>query len=147
TALSQAARVAMGRRDVERAVVLYRECIDLCRDAGERWLRQRALLPLAVALSDVGDHAGAHRLGREGLRIARDLGDERMTVWSIECMAWSRAAEGRAEDAAELLGAAAAVRGDEPASQYGGDRERTERCRADAVAAIGEAAFQRAWAR
>jgi non-specific serine/threonine protein kinase len=147
TALSQAARVALGRRDAERAIALYRECIDLCRDAGERWLRQRALLPLAVALSDLGDHAGSQRLGRESLRIARDLGDDRMMVWSIEGLAWSRAAEGRGEDAATLLGAAAAVRGDEPASQYGGDRERTERCRAAAVAAIGEASFRRAWER
>jgi predicted ATPase/DNA-binding CsgD family transcriptional regulator len=144
TALSQAARVAMGRRDAERAVVLYRECVDLCRDAGERWLRQRALLPLAVALSDLGDHAGAWRLCRESLRIARDLGDDRMVVWSIEGLAWARAAQGLGEEAAALLGAAAAVRGDEPASQYGGDRERTERCRAQAVAAIGEAAFERA---
>jgi predicted ATPase/DNA-binding CsgD family transcriptional regulator len=147
TALSQAARVALGQRDAERAIVLYRECIDLCRDAGERWLRQRALLPLAVALSDLGDHGGAQRLGRESLRIARDLGDDRMMIWSIEGLAWSRAAEGRAEDAATLLGAAAAMRGEEPASQYGGDRERTDRCRAAAVAAIGEAAFQRAWER
>jgi predicted ATPase/DNA-binding CsgD family transcriptional regulator len=144
TALSQAARVAMGLRDAERAIVLYRECVDLCRAAGERWLRQRALLPLAVALSDLGDHAGAARLSRESLRIARDLGDDRMIVWSIEGLAWARAAEGRGEEAAALLGAAAAVRGDEPASQYAGDRERTERARAAAVAAIGEAAFQRA---
>ena len=147
TALSQAARVAMGRRDVERAIVLYRECVDLSRDAGERWLRQRALLPLAVALSDLGDHAGASRLSRESLRIARHLGDDRMMVWSIEAMAWSRAAEGRAEDAATLLGAAAAVRGEEPPSQYGGDRERTERCRGTAAAALGETAFRRAWQR
>jgi len=39
------------------------------------------------------------------------------------------------------------VRGEEPASQYGADRERTERCRATAVAAIGEAAFRRAFER
>jgi DNA-binding CsgD family transcriptional regulator/tetratricopeptide (TPR) repeat protein len=147
TALSQAARVAIGQRDAERAIVLYRECIDLCRDAGERWLRQRALLPLAVALSDLGDHDGAQRLSLESLRIARHLGDDRMMVWSIEGLAWSRAAEGRADAAAALLGAAAAVRGDEPASQYGADRERTERCRATAVAAIGEVAFRRAWGR
>jgi predicted ATPase/DNA-binding CsgD family transcriptional regulator len=147
TALSQAARVAIGRRDAERAIVLYRECTDLCRESAERWLRQRALLPLAVALSDLGDNAGAQRLGRESLRIARDLGDDRMMVWSIEGLAWSRAAEGRADEAATLLGAAAAVRGEEPASQYSGDRERSERCRATAVAAIGEAAFRRAWER
>jgi predicted ATPase/DNA-binding CsgD family transcriptional regulator len=147
TALSQAARVAIGQRDAERAIVLYRECVDLCRDAGERWLRQRALLPLAVALSDLGDHAGAERLSRESLRIARHLGDDRMMAWSIEGLAWSRAAEGRSADAAALLGAAAAVRGEEPASQYSGDRERTERCRATAQAAIGEAAFRRAWER
>jgi non-specific serine/threonine protein kinase len=147
TALSQAARIAVGRRDPEAAAGLYRECIELCRAAGERWLRQRALLPMAVTLSDLGDHAGAQRLCRESLRIARDLGDERMMIWSIEGMAWSRAAEGRAEDAATLLGAAAAVRGDEPASVYAADRERTERCRATALAALGEAAFQRAWER
>ena len=147
TALSQAARIAIGRRDPERAMILYQECVDLCRDAGERWLRQRALLPLAIAMSDLGDHAGAYRLGSESLRIARELGDDRMIVWSVEGLAWTRAAEGRGEDAAVLLGAAAVVRGDEPASQYGGDRERTDRCRAAAVAAIGEAAFQRAWDR
>jgi len=147
TALSQAARVAIGQRDTERAIVGYRECIDLCRDAGERWLRQRALLPLAVALADLGDHAGAQRLGRESLRIARDLRDDRMMVWSIEGLAWSRAAEGHAEDAAALLGAASAVRGEEPASAYGADRERTERCRATALAALGEGGFRRAFER
>jgi len=147
TALSQAARVALGRGDVERSVELYRECVDLCRAAGERWLRQRALLPLAMALSDLGDHDGSRRLARECLGIARDLGDDRMMVWSVECLAWASAAAGRADEAATLLGAAAAVRGDEPASIYGGDRERTERCRAGAIAALGEPAFQTAWSR
>ncbi|HEY4026167.1 MAG TPA: LuxR C-terminal-related transcriptional regulator [Candidatus Dormibacteraeota bacterium] len=147
TALSQAARVALGQRDAERAITIYRECVDLCRAAGERWLRQRALLPLAIAVADMGDHAGARRLGRESLGIAWDLGDERMVVWSIEGLAWSSAAEGRAEEAATLLGAAAAVRGDEPASVYRGDRERTERCQASAIAVLGEVAFQRAWER
>jgi predicted ATPase/DNA-binding CsgD family transcriptional regulator len=147
TALSQYARVALGRRDAEVAIAAYRECVDLCRDAGERWVRQRAILPLAVALSDRGEHAAAQRLGRESLLIARDLGDDRMVVWSIEGLAWSRAAEGRAEDAAALLGAAAAVRGDEPASVYAADRERTERCRDTARAALGEAAFERAFER
>jgi non-specific serine/threonine protein kinase len=147
TALSQYARVALGRRDAEVAIAAYRECVDLCRDAGERWVRQRALLPLAVALSDRADHAAAQRLGRESLLIARDLGDDRMVVWSIEGLAWSRAAEGRAEDAAVLLGAAAAVRGDEPSSVYAADRERTERCRDAARAALGEVAFERAFGR
>ena len=147
TALSQAARVALGQRDAERAIATYRECIDLCRAASERWLRQRALLPLAVTLSELGDHAEAQRLGGEGLRIACDLGDERTIVWSIEGLAWSRAAEGRAEDAAALLGAAAAVRGEEPASAHGADRERTERCRATAIAALGEVGFRRVWER
>jgi non-specific serine/threonine protein kinase len=126
---------------------MYQESVELCRSAGERWLRQRALLPLAITLSDLGDHAAAQRLGRESLRIARDLGDERMMIWSIEGLAWSRAAEGQAEDAAVLLGAAAAVRGDEPTSAYAADRERTDRCRATSVAVLGEAGFQRAWER
>jgi predicted ATPase/DNA-binding CsgD family transcriptional regulator len=147
TALSQAARVAIGRRDVERSVAMYRECVDLCRDAGERWLRQRALLPLAVTLSDTGDHHGARRLCRESLGIARDLGDDRMMVWSIECLAWTCAGAGRAEEAATLLGAAAAVRGEEPTSAYQGDRERTERCRTAAIAALGQTAFGSAWER
>jgi predicted ATPase/DNA-binding CsgD family transcriptional regulator len=147
SALSQAARVALGQRDSERAIATYRECVDLCREAGERWLRQRALLPLAIALADLGDHAGAQRLGRESLAIASELGDDRMVVWSLEGLAWSSAAEGRADAAAILLGAASAVRGDEPSSVYRGDRERTERCRATAAAALGEAAFRRAWER
>jgi predicted ATPase/DNA-binding CsgD family transcriptional regulator len=147
TALSQAARVAVGQRDAGRAVAAYRECIDLCRDAGERWLRQRALLPLAVVMSDLGEHAASLRLGGESLAIARDLGDDRMIVWSIEGMAWGTAACGRADEAAALLGAAAAVRGDEPVSAYAGDRERTERCRITALTALGSAGFQRAWER
>jgi non-specific serine/threonine protein kinase len=144
TALSQAARVALGRGEPEQAILAYRECVDLCRDAGERWVRQRALLPLSVALSDGGEHGAAQQLARESLAIARDLSDDRMVVWSIEGLAWSRAAAGEAEDAAVLLGAAAAARGDEPASVYAGDRERSERCRATAVASLGDAAFQRA---
>jgi predicted ATPase/DNA-binding CsgD family transcriptional regulator len=147
TALSQAARVALGGRDVPRSVAMYRECVELCRGAGERWLRQRALLPLAVILSDQGDHDGARALGRESLGMARDLHDERMMVWSIEGLAWSAAGAGRAEEAATLLGAAAAVRGEEATSIYQGDRERTERCRAAALAALGEEAFEAAWER
>jgi len=70
-----------------------------------------------------------------------------MIVWSIEGLAWSSAEEGRAEEAALLLGAASAVRGDEPGSVYRGDRERTERCQAAATAVLGESFFRRAWAR
>ncbi|HSR26243.1 MAG TPA: LuxR C-terminal-related transcriptional regulator [Candidatus Eisenbacteria bacterium] len=147
TALSQAARVAVGQRDAERAVAMYRECVDLCRDAGERWLRQRALLPLAVVLSDAGDHEAARRLARESLGIARELHDDRMVIWSIECLAWTCASAGQAEEAAALLGAAAAVRGNEPASSYEADRDRTERCHTAAIAALGESAFEAAWER
>jgi non-specific serine/threonine protein kinase len=70
-----------------------------------------------------------------------------MVVWSIEGLAWSHAAEGRAEEAAALLGAAAAVRGDEPPSMYRGDRERTDRCREAALTALGEPGFRRAYER
>ncbi len=144
TLLSQAARVALGSRQTERAVDMYGECLRLCQAAGERWLRQRAIAPLAMALSDLGRHAEAQDLLREGLTIASDLGDDRMVVWTVECLAWSRAAEGRAEEAARLLGAAAALRGGEPASAYALDRARTDRCRAAAVAELGHQGFERA---
>jgi predicted ATPase/DNA-binding CsgD family transcriptional regulator len=144
TVLSQAARVQLGIRQPEAAIELYRECLGLCQAAGERWLRQRAIAPLAIALSDFGSHAEAQELLREGLTIAGDLGDDRMVVWTVECLAWSRAAEGRAEEAARLLGAAAALRGAEPASAYALDRARTERCRSAAVAVLGDAGFERA---
>ena len=147
TVLSQAARVAAGRRDGPRAVALYRECIAVCRAADERWLRLRATVPLAVVLADGGDHAGAEGLMRESLLMARDLGDERMTSWSVEGLAWCRAEAGRAEDAARLLGAASALRAAEAASVYAADRRRSERCRGLAIARLGEAAFERAFRR
>jgi predicted ATPase/DNA-binding CsgD family transcriptional regulator len=144
TVLSQGARVALGMRQVERAVAMYRECLQLCQEVGERWLRQRAILPLAVALSDLGRHAEAEELMRESLAIASDLGDDRMVVWSVEGLAWGRAAGGRAEEAARLLGAVEVLRGDGPPSAYAMDRARVERCRSAVLAELGEQAFQRA---
>ncbi len=145
TVLSQAARVALGLGEVERAVAMYRECIDRCREAGERWLRLRAVLPLAVALSDGGRHDEARDLMQSSLALARDLGDERMMAWSVEGLAWSRVATGAAEAAARLLGAAASLRAAEPESVYALDRARTERCRSAALDRLGDAAFERAW--
>jgi DNA-binding CsgD family transcriptional regulator len=104
-------------------------------------------VPLAVVLADRGDHAGAEDLMRESLAMARDLGDERMTTWSVEGLAWCRAEAGRAEEAARLLGAASALRAPESASVYAADRQRTERCRALALSRLGEAAFERAFRR
>jgi non-specific serine/threonine protein kinase len=144
TVLSQGARVAVGMRQMERAIAMYRECLRLCQEVGERWLRQRAILPLAVALSDLGRHADAEDLMRESLAIASDLGDDRMVVWSVEGLAWSQAAAGRAEEAARLLGAAEALRGEESPSAYALDRARVERCRSTALTQLGEQAFQRA---
>ena len=116
--------MALGLGQIERAIALYRECLDLCQAAGERWLRQRAILPLSVALSDLRRHEEAQDLMREALTIAGDLGDDRMVVWAVEALAWDRAAAGRFEEAARLLGAAAALRGDDPSSSYDLDRAR-----------------------
>ncbi|HKF17932.1 MAG TPA: LuxR C-terminal-related transcriptional regulator [Candidatus Dormibacteraeota bacterium] len=144
TALSLRARVALGQGDPRRAIELYQECLDLCAGIGERWLRQRVELAMGVALSETGHHAEARRLIRESLEIARALGDARLMAWSIEGLAWVSSAEGEAEEAATLLGAADAVR-EEPPTAYTADRARRERCRAGAVTRIGEQAFQRAW--
>src|SRR5262249_56286245 len=94
-------------------------------------------------LSDAGNHDQALRLIRESLELARALGDSRLIAWSIEGSAWVSSAEGQAERAATLLGAADAVR-DEPAAAYAADRARRERCRAGAISRIGDQAFQRA---
>ena len=145
TALSLRARVALGQGDARRAVELYQECLDLCAGAGERWLRQRVALALGVALSDTGSHAAARRLIRGSLEMARELADGRLMAWSIEGLAWVCSAEGEAEEAATLLGAADAIR-EEPPTAYAADRARRERCRGAAVTRIGEQAFHKAWA-
>ena len=145
TALSLRARIALGQGQPRRAIELYQECLDLCAGAGERWLRQRVALAMGVALSDAGNHDHALRLIRESLELARALGDSRLIAWSIEGSAWVCSAEGEAERAATLLGAADAVR-EEPTPAYAADRARRERCRAGAISRIGEQAFQRAWA-
>src|SRR5262245_19527964 len=144
TALSLRARVALGQGEPRRAIELYQECLNLCAGAGERWLRQRVELAMGVALSDTGHHVEARRLIRDSLEMARELGDGRLMAWSIEGLAWVSSAQGEAEEAATLLGAADAVR-QEPATAYSADRARHERCRAGAVARIGEQAFQKAW--
>ena len=77
--------------------------------------------------------------------MARELADSRLMAWSIEGLAWVCSAEGEAEEAATLLGAADAIR-EEPPTAYAADRARRERCRGAAVTRIGEQAFQKAWA-
>jgi predicted ATPase/DNA-binding CsgD family transcriptional regulator len=145
TVLSLHARMTLGRGDPGGAVDLYRECVELCRQADEQWLRLRASLPLAVTLSEMGGHAEAEQLMREGLAAARHLDDERMMAWTVEGLAWMRAAQGQAEDAARLLGAATAIRTTEAGPANAADRARTERCRDQAVERLGERGFERAF--
>jgi len=77
---------------------------------GGTWAHSWALWSLGLAESRHGDPARATTLFRDALRRQYDIDDHWGPVWGLETLAWTVAATGRHDRAAELLGAAHRLR-------------------------------------
>jgi non-specific serine/threonine protein kinase len=90
--------------DVRRAAVILDEALRLCTSVGDRWGELNGVIELAIALYRGGEPARSAPLFRRGATLARDLA----SPWGAKAfvgLAAIAASEGRAERAAQLLGA------------------------------------------
>ncbi|MFD8938673.1 BTAD domain-containing putative transcriptional regulator [Streptomyces sp. NPDC059578] len=119
------------------------------------WFREVDYGPgVALVLAELGfvaqargDARAAGALHREGLGVARGLGDARAIALALEGLAGAGLVAGEGERAAVLLGAAAAARDSVGAPLPPAERGDVDRIAAGARAALGGAVFDLAFAR
>jgi hypothetical protein len=93
-----------------------------------------------------GDYATACAFYEKSLTIRRELGDERGVIECLEGFAHAACAQGQGERAAQLFGAAEALREAIGAPLPSIDRADYDRSVAAARVVLGEEAFLAAWA-
>jgi tetratricopeptide (TPR) repeat protein len=138
--------LAMMRGDYARAEALSREGLELHERAGRRDGMQQPLFNLGLIATLQGRHDEALEIFEEGLAQAEELGFLAGTFYVIEGQAVAYAGRGDAERAAERLGAA-----DRAAERSGAllepfEQELHDRTLAAVRAALGEEAFEAAFA-
>ncbi|KAF0961105.1 Serine/threonine-protein kinase PknD [Rhodococcus sp. T7] len=92
--------------DTEQAIIRNEEAITLSSDLGESVYRARSFWVLGLQVWQLGNHDRATGLLGQGLRMARMVDDPLSAAWCLEALAWIHAKSDRAEDAAQLMGAA-----------------------------------------
>ncbi|WP_326782881.1 LuxR C-terminal-related transcriptional regulator [Streptomyces sp. NBC_00151] len=146
TTLLGEARMWMGSHaDVKMAEELF----TFTTGRGLTWSSSYAMYYLAIAVFQQGALPRAAGLLRDSARIQRDCHDRIGAALSLEILAWVLGAEGRHQQAAELLGAAGVLWqsfGTLPASFAQFDEPRAH-CRRQAQTDLGERAFLEAFRR
>jgi predicted ATPase/DNA-binding CsgD family transcriptional regulator len=131
--------------DPDRALDRAEEFLSVADPRGELWGRSYALWALGIAKWRMGDNVRAVEFETESM-ILKQLFDDRVGMGvCVEVLAWIAAAQGRSQNAAELLGAAwhslAAV--GSSVSAFGFMVDDDERCKTDVRTKLGESAFRR----
>ena len=104
-------RAQMLQGDYPRATALLEEALTLARRVKDTWVASVALGNLArVLLCADGDRGRAGVLLAEGMRLARDRNDRRLTAEWAQALAAARALEGRPGEAGRLSACADALR-------------------------------------
>jgi len=138
--------VARHQGDFARARALGEEALAMSRRLGDRLAIAACLLTLACTADGLGDHATARALLREAGDAYRELGSRTNIPEYLEATASFCAADGEADRAARLFGAAQALREKMGIPLEPSDRAEYERTVAAARAALGDEAFAAAWA-
>jgi len=97
------------RGDYAASRAFFRETLEISRALADEWHIAMTLANLGFVTRGVGDCDEARALHREGLPLCQRLGDRRGVAWHLVSMAGIEVDKGRADHAARLLGAAAAV--------------------------------------
>jgi hypothetical protein len=124
----------------EQGLQLYREY------GGDKSGTARALSTLGRVAHAQGDEASARTCHEESLALWRELGEHRYVAGCLEAFAGVAGAEGCAERAARLFGAAERLREVTGAPLLPADRAERERSVAAVRTALGQEAFAAAWA-
>jgi predicted ATPase/DNA-binding CsgD family transcriptional regulator len=95
--------------EFDRSVAAARECVEFAANHGEQWCHSYGLYQLGLAAWQQGEAAKTEDLALSSVRLRRPFHDLLGLALSIDMAAWATAAQGRAERAAVLLGAAQAL--------------------------------------
>ncbi|MFE0421209.1 BTAD domain-containing putative transcriptional regulator [Streptomyces sp. NPDC058953] len=109
--------------------------------------RALVLAELGFVAEERGDAGTAYTCHRDGLAVARELGDPRALALALEGLAGAHTLAGDPERAAVLLGAAASARDSVGAPLPAAERRDVERVSAAARAALGGSAYDGAYGR
>ncbi|MDQ1013332.1 putative ATPase/DNA-binding CsgD family transcriptional regulator [Streptomyces sp. V4I23] len=90
--------------DPDRALDLCRECETVTAAHGESWIRADALFAQGLAWWQKGERYTSEALARQAIGLMLPLNDRWGIALCTELLAWSAAAAGRFERAAQLLG-------------------------------------------
>ena len=130
-----------------RATALYEESLALVRALQDQNSIAMTLGNLGLVAFVQGDYDRALALQREALTLGRHLTNKPWLARGIEHFALIAAATGAARRAAQLFGAAAALRAQFNATLPPNDREFNARYIAEATALLGSEEFAAAWAK
>ncbi len=131
--------------DATAARSLLEDALAAFRDLGDREGVAAALGELGRVAAEGNDAGSARPLAAESLALYRDLGDRSGIAATIDTLAAIASAQGDAGRAARLWGAAERLREAIGTPRPPGERARHDRNVAAARAALGAAAFDRAW--
>jgi non-specific serine/threonine protein kinase len=137
--------VAHDLGDYAAARALHDGSLAIWRELGDTRCIAMSLSNLGDAASEQGDHLVATLVQEEALVIRRKLGDRWGVAISLEALAPVGVACGRADKSARLWGAAERLREEIGTPLPPNERVRYEQKVAAARAALGDAAFERAW--
>jgi DNA-binding CsgD family transcriptional regulator len=145
-ALSILGDFAVVRGDLVPAAARYEEAVALFRARGLGWGLTEAAIGLGNVQLATGDAASAEALYREALGLAHGFGDAARVAGALAGLAGVAVARGRPMRAVRFLAAAEAAYATVGMPIFPRDRPTHDRAKAAARAALGDAAFDAAWA-
>ena len=138
-------QVALGQRDLVTARALAEKSVVLYKEMGYRHGTAESLSALGKVLAAQGDYAAAHALYEESLAISAELGEKWVIAMSLVGLGEVVAAQRQLAWAAQLWGAAEALRDAIDVPIPPAERADYERSLSAARVHLGERAFAAAW--
>ena len=137
--------LSIRQKQYKEAVSLLQQGLSLSRDIGDTWGIATMLGSLGWAALRQRDFTRTRSYLRESLEMRARTGDQGGTAWCLEKLAEAAWLQKRPQDAAELFGAAAALRAPICSVIDPADRPDYEHMLSDLRSALGPAAFTAAW--
>jgi predicted ATPase len=132
--------------DLRRAATLHEEALALCRALGDRHGVTSSLLNLGIVAFVQSEYERAATLLRESLLLGREIGARDLVAEALEGLSWVAAACERPRRAAQLGGAAAALRCDLGVPLKPEILSEHKRAMQTGLNVLGKAGFAAAWA-
>jgi non-specific serine/threonine protein kinase len=145
--LNQLAYAVLYAGEVDRALELGDQCLQLSRACGELWVRGYVLNFLAQTEWSRGERRRGDALAREAAACKHAVDDRNGLTMALETLAGMAADAGEHERAASLLGCAERVRTESSLTVIQPFRPQHEKSVSTAVQGIGQAAFEAAFQR